>query len=317
MPRNASFAWKGKRYELAQVASQLGARCVLEGSIRKAGGSLRIAGRLIDGATGAHLWSDRYDGALEEVFDVQDRVTAAVVGANVPALTRAETERAKRKPVASLDAYDNFLRGAALSRQFHPETHRQACDHFYRAMELAPDFSTPFGFATHCYSTSKLQGWDFDPPAAEAEVRRLAEQVAIIGPDDAWAQGTAGFSLAWVCRDYAAAAAFGDTALSLNPNLLSAWMMRDKHILWVACAGDRAVVPRPHNQPDRRPIFPCPKAISPSPGCSPGASRRRPTPSAMPPRTCPTGWPGTLPTLQPMPSSATSTRPARALPWSG
>lgn len=226
VPRNASFAWKGKRYELAEVASQLGARYVLEGSIRKAGGSLRIVGRLIDGATGAHLWSDRYDGALAEVFDVQDRVAAAVVGAIVPALTRAETERAKRKPVASLDAYDNFLRGVALARQFRPETHRQARDHFYRAMELAPDFSTPFGFATHCYSTSRLQGWDFDPPTAEAEVRRLAEQVATIGPDDAWAQGTAGFSLAWVCRDYAAATAFGDTALALNPNLVSAWMMR-------------------------------------------------------------------------------------------
>jgi TolB-like protein len=226
VPRSASFAWKGKTYDPAQVARQLGARYVLEGSIRKAKGSLRIAGRLMDGATGAHLWADRFEGAPEEVFEVQDRVAAAVVGAIVPALTRAETERAKRKPVASLDAYDNFLRGVALSRQFRPETHRQARDHFYRAMELAPDFPTPFGFATHCYSTSRLQGWDFDPTTAEAEVRRLAEHVAIVGPDDAWAQGTAGFSLAWVCRDYASAAAFGDTALSLNPNLASAWIMR-------------------------------------------------------------------------------------------
>ena len=226
LPRNASFAWKGKRYELAEVARQLGARYILEGSIRKAGGGIRIAGRLIDVASGVHLWADRFDGALEEVFEVQDRIAAAVVGAIVPALTRAEADRAKRKPVASLDAYDNFLRGVALAREFRPDAHRKARDHFYRAMELAPDFPTPFGFATHCYSTSRLQGWDFDSKEAETEVRRLAEQVAIVGPDDAWAQGTAGFSLAWVCRDYAAAAAFGDTALSLNPNLASAWIMR-------------------------------------------------------------------------------------------
>ncbi|MFO1161687.1 MAG: winged helix-turn-helix domain-containing protein [Reyranellaceae bacterium] len=226
VPRSASFAWKGKSYEPAQVGRLLDARYLLEGSVRKAGGTLRIVCQLIDGTKGGHLWVDRFDGAPEEVFELQDRVAAAVVGAIVPALTRAETERAKRKPIASLDAYDNFLRGVALSRQFRPETHRQAQLHFYRAMALAPDFSTPFGFATHCYSTSRLQGWDFDPSFAEGEVRRLAEQVAIVGPDDAWAHATAGFSLAWVCRDYGAAAAFGDTALSLNPNLASAWIMR-------------------------------------------------------------------------------------------
>lgn len=226
VPRSASFAWKGKNYDIGQVGCQLGARYVLEGSVRIAEGQLRITGRLIDTATAIHLWVDRFGGPLEDIFSMQDRIAAAVVGALVPALTRAETERVKRKPVASLDAYDNLLRGVALARQFRLETHRQARDHFYRAIELAPDFSAPYGFATHYYSTGRLQGWSVDSPAAEVEVRRLAEQVAIVGPDDAWGHATAGFSLAWVCQDYAAATAFGDTALSLNANLASAWIMR-------------------------------------------------------------------------------------------
>lgn len=226
VPRSASFAWKGRSYDLRQLWRQLGARYVLEGSVRVAGGRLRITARLIDGAKAKHLWVERFDDALEDVFGVQDRIAAAVVGAIVPALTRAETERAKRKPTATLDAYDNFLRGVALSRQFRRETHRQAQVHFYRAIELAPEFSTPYGFATHCYSTARLQGWDFEPTTAEPEVRRLAQRVAVVGPDDAWAYATAGFSLAWVCRDYDGATAFGDTALSLNPNLASAWIMR-------------------------------------------------------------------------------------------
>src|SRR5512138_862338 len=100
-----------------QVGRQLGVRYVLEGSVRKAGSRVRITGQLVDAATGTHLWADRFDGALEDIFDLQDQVTASVVGAIVPRLEEAEIERVKRKPTDSFDAYDYYLRGLAMVNQ--------------------------------------------------------------------------------------------------------------------------------------------------------------------------------------------------------
>src|SRR5208282_5448839 len=104
--RNSSFVYKGRAVDIAEVARDLGVRYVLEGSVRKAGNRMRITGQLIDTATRAHLWADRFDGALEDVFDLQDRVTESVVGALAPTLRQAEIERARRKPTENLDAYD-------------------------------------------------------------------------------------------------------------------------------------------------------------------------------------------------------------------
>ena len=111
--RNSSFAYKGRAVDIKQVGRELGVRYVLEGSVRKAGTSVRITGQLIDTATGAHLWADRFDGALEDIFDLQDQVTASVVGAIAPKLEQAEIERSRRKPTENLDAYDHYLRGLA------------------------------------------------------------------------------------------------------------------------------------------------------------------------------------------------------------
>ena len=111
--RNSSFTYKGRAVDVKQVGRELGVRYVLEGSVRKAGNRVRITGQLIDAATGAHLWADRFDGELADIFDLQDQVTASVVGAIAPKLEQAEIERAKRKPTESLDAYDYFLRGMA------------------------------------------------------------------------------------------------------------------------------------------------------------------------------------------------------------
>jgi adenylate cyclase len=111
--RASSFTYKGRAVEVKQVAHELGVRYVLEGSVRKAASRVRIAGQLIDGSTGAHLWADRFEGALEDIFDLQDQMTASVVAAIAPRLEQAEIERAKRKPTESLDAYDYYLRGMA------------------------------------------------------------------------------------------------------------------------------------------------------------------------------------------------------------
>src|SRR5262249_43759511 len=111
--RNSSFAYKGRAVDVKQVGRELGVRYILEGSVRKAGERLRITGQLIDASTGVHLWADRFDGALADLFDLQDQVTASVVGAIAPKLEQAEIERAKRKPTENLDAYDYYLRGMA------------------------------------------------------------------------------------------------------------------------------------------------------------------------------------------------------------
>src|SRR5450755_1780261 len=109
--RNSSFAYKGKTVDIRRVGRELGVRYVLEGSVRKSGNRVRITGQLIDATTGGHLWADRFDGELEDIFDLQDQVTASVVGAIAPKLQQAEIERARYKPTESLDAYDYFLRG--------------------------------------------------------------------------------------------------------------------------------------------------------------------------------------------------------------
>jgi TolB-like protein len=116
--RNSTFVYKGRAIDVKQVGRELGVRYVLEGSIRKSGNRLRITGQLIDAATGAHLWADRFDGALEDVFDLQDQVTINVVGAVAPKLEQAEINRAKRKSTENLDAYDLYLRGLSTIRQF-------------------------------------------------------------------------------------------------------------------------------------------------------------------------------------------------------
>src|SRR6202035_1497505 len=116
---NSSFTYKGRAVDVKQVARELGVRYVLEGSVRKAGNRVRITGQLIDTATGAHIWADRFDGMLDDIFELQDQVASSVAGAIEPKLRQSEIERATRKPTESLDAYDLYLR--ALS-QFHKWT---------------------------------------------------------------------------------------------------------------------------------------------------------------------------------------------------
>src|SRR5689334_21287446 len=112
--RNSTFTYKGKAVDVKQVARELGVRYVLEGSVRKAGNQVRITGQLIDTNTAAHIWADRFDGSLDDVFELQDKVASGVVGAIEPKLRQSEIERARRKPTDSLDAYDLYLRALSL-----------------------------------------------------------------------------------------------------------------------------------------------------------------------------------------------------------
>jgi TolB-like protein len=160
--RNSSFTYKGRAVDVKQVGRELGVRYVLEGSVRKAANRVRITGQLVDTATGAHLWADRFDGGLGDIFDLQDQVTESVVGAIAPAVEKAEIERAKRKPTESLDAYTLYLRGLARSYQFgNRQVNDEALRLFNSAIELDPDFAAAYGRAAHCYVGAKTNGLVF------------------------------------------------------------------------------------------------------------------------------------------------------------
>src|SRR5258707_14747689 len=222
--RNSSFTYKGRAVDVKQVGRELGVRYVLEGSVRKAANRVRITGQLVDTATGAHLWADRFDGGLGDIFDLQDQVTESVVGAIAPAVEKAEIERAKRKPTESLDAYALYLRGLAAYYQFGD---RQANDEalrlFNRAIELDPEFASAYGRAAHCYVTATVNGWISGTANEIAEVKRLAQRAVELGKDDAIALAAGGHSLAYGARGLEVRAALIDRALVLNSNSAKAW----------------------------------------------------------------------------------------------
>ncbi|MBB6411976.1 adenylate/guanylate cyclase domain-containing protein [Mesorhizobium sangaii] len=222
--RNSSFTYKGRAVDIKQVGRELGVRYVLEGSVRKAASRVRITGQLIDATTGAHLWADRFDGGLEDVFDLQEEVARSVVGAIAPKLEQAEIERAKRKPTEHLDAYDYYLRGIASLHQLTRESTANALQLFYEAIELDPEFASAYGMAAFCAVIRKANGWMADREQETVETERLALKAVDLGRDDAVALSLGGEALAFVVGDYNSGAAFIDRALALNPNLATAWL---------------------------------------------------------------------------------------------
>jgi TolB-like protein/DNA-binding winged helix-turn-helix (wHTH) protein len=233
MARNSSFTYKGHATDLKQVAQELSVRYILEGSVRRASNRVRIAGQLIDTSTGAHIWADRFDGTLDDIFDLQDQITASVVGAMSPKLERAEIERVKRKPTESLDAYDCYLRGMASFNQRTRKAVNEALRLFYKAIELDPDYASAYGMAAWCYGWRKINGWVEDRSLEIAETRRLGRCAAELGPDDAVALSRGGHALAFVAGDLDDAAVFFDRALVLNPNLVGAWYASGWGRIWL------------------------------------------------------------------------------------
>jgi TolB-like protein/tetratricopeptide (TPR) repeat protein len=223
--RNSSFTYKGRVVDVKQVGRELGVQYVLEGSVRRAGNRIRIAGQLIDAGTGAHLWADRFDGALEDMFDLQDLVTASVVGAIAPKLQRAEIERAKRKPTENLVAYDYYLRGLASARHWTKDTDREALQLFCKAIELDPGMASAYGMAAWCYVRRKANGWMIERVQESSEATRLARKAVHLGRDDPVALCMGGYALAFVAHEFDDAAAFMDRGLAVNPNLAASWML--------------------------------------------------------------------------------------------
>jgi len=221
--RNSSFTYKGRSVDIKQVGSELGVRYVLEGSVRRGGDRVRITGQLIDAATGAHLWADRFEGDADDIFDLQDQVTMSVVGAIAPKLERAEIERAKRKPTESLDAYDYYLRGMEHYYQDINENISKAMRLFSQATESDPAFATAYAYGAMCYVQRKASGWMTERQKEVSETARLARKAVELSKDDAVVLRTAGHALAYVVHEFDAGRLFIDRALALNPNLARAW----------------------------------------------------------------------------------------------
>ena len=223
--RNSSFTYKGRAVDVKRVGRELGVRYVLEGSVRKAGNLIRIAGQLIDASTGAHLWADRFDGELKDIFHLQDQVTARVVTVIAPKLVGAEIERAQRKPTDRLDAYDYYLRGEASSRPWTREANSEALRLYCKAIELDPDFASAYGRAAFCYVQRKARGWMINRDQEIAEGARLAKLAVRLARDDAVALCWGGYALAYLVHDLESGATFLNRALTLNPNDDAAWAL--------------------------------------------------------------------------------------------
>jgi adenylate cyclase len=219
--RNSSFTFKGKAVDIKQVAGALGVRYILEGSVRKAGGRVRITGQLIDASSGAHIWADHFDGTLDDIFTLQDQVTASVVGAIEPKLRTAEMERAWRKPTGSLDAYDLYLRALALSC-YKRDENRHALQLLRKAVGLDPRYAKAYGLAGLCIFWQKAFGW-ISPadPAIDEGIRmaRLAAEEARNEPEALW---MAGGVLALLGGDLRGGLALLERSLSLNPSSANA-----------------------------------------------------------------------------------------------
>ena len=218
--RNSSFAYKGKNVDVKQVGNELGVRYLLEGSVRKAGNRVRITGQLIDTSTMAHLWADRFDGDLDDIFELQDRVTGNVVATVAPKLEHAEIERAKRKQTENLDAYDYFLRGMASLQKWTKESSNEALQLFYRAIERDQEYASAYGMAAWCFVWRKVNGWMVDRQNEIEEATRLARRAVDLGEDDAVALAAGGYALVFVGHEIEDGSAYIDRALALNPNLV-------------------------------------------------------------------------------------------------
>jgi len=217
--RNSSFVYKGQSVDIRDVAEKLGVRYVLEGSVRKSGNRVRITGQLIDAGSGTHLWANRFDGDLEDIFELQDKVTESVVGAIEPSLRMAEIERSKHKPPGDMDAYDLYLRALPELNAIRPEQNKLALDYLYRAIELDPNYALALAHLAWAYEERITRAWgdygDDDRSAAIAMARRAIAA----DRDDALVLVLAGFTLVMIGRDYDQGLQAINRAREINPNI--------------------------------------------------------------------------------------------------
>ncbi len=214
--RNSSFTYKGKAVDVRQVGRELGVRYVLEGGVRKTGNRVRITAQLVEAETGRHLWADRFDGALEDVFDLQDQITERVVGIVEPSLQRSEIERSRRKPPENLDAYDLYLRALPHMASVMPADAKIASRFLSRALELDPDYASAQALLAWCHEICFMRG-GFDEADRIAGLDRARASIAS-GTDDAASLAVAALVVSHLAKERETAASTIERALSLNPS---------------------------------------------------------------------------------------------------
>jgi TolB-like protein len=222
--RNSSFTYKGRAVDVKRAGRELGVRYVLEGSVRKAGGRVRITAQLIDADSGAHLWADRFDGSLEDVFDLQDKVASSVTGVIEPTLQAAETQRSARRPTTDLTAYDAYLRAYAIvmsSAKQVPEALRL----LEQAITRDPNYGLALAWAATCCVRLLLDGRSEDPAADRMKGADFARRALEVAGDDPGILVGAAHALAYFGEDIGAMMALVDRALVLNPNYARGWLI--------------------------------------------------------------------------------------------
>jgi TolB-like protein len=220
--RNSTFTYKGQAVDVKQVGCQLGVRYVLEGSVRKAGNRVRITGQLIDAITGAHLWADRFDGSLEDVFNLQDKVASSVAGVIEPALQAAETARLAARPTADLTAYDLYLRAYAMTLSSAKEI-PEALRLLEQAIEREPRYGPALAWAAHCCIRLFTDGRSENPAADRLKGADFARRALQVAGDDSVILANVALALAGFGEDITAMMALVDRALALNPSFARGW----------------------------------------------------------------------------------------------
>jgi TolB-like protein len=223
--RNSSFTYKHRSVDVKQVGQELGVRYVLEGGVRKAANRIRVTGELIDASTGTDIWADHFDGAVEDIFDLQDKMTASVIGALMPKLEQAEIERAKRKRNENLDAYDYYLRAMMHFYQRTPKATNEAQRLFYEAIELDPEFASAYAMAAWCHVWRKINAWTMGHADEIAEGIHLARRAVALAKDNAVALARGGHAIAFLGHDLDTGVPLLDQAIHFNPNLALAWYL--------------------------------------------------------------------------------------------
>ncbi|GLH79147.1 hypothetical protein SSBR45G_40560 [Bradyrhizobium sp. SSBR45G] len=235
--RNSSFTYKGKVVDIRTVGRELGVGYVLEGSVRRAGGLLRISGQLIDAGTGTHLWADRFDGDVSDMFALQDRITASVVAAIEPTLEFAEGERRRMAPPPHPDAYDLLLRAASLRDAFTPESLKGAIACLDQALSIDAGYAPAMAARAYCQALRHFQGWSEPGADYRSEAVALAWRATERAPTDAQVLWMAAFAIWNMADDIAPARELFKRSLAINPNSAMALTMSG----WIAAMAGHPV----------------------------------------------------------------------------
>jgi TolB-like protein/class 3 adenylate cyclase len=233
--RNSTFTYKGRAVDVKAVGRELGVRYVLEGSVRKASQRVRITAQLIDALSGTHLWADRFDGSLEDVFDLQDKVASSVAGVIEPAVQAAEIARSADHRTTDLTAYELYLRALPNCHSWDRERIHTALELLEQAIERDPSFGPALALAARCHHHFDRLGGAQDPDLHRRAAVDYARRAVRAAPDDPTTLGNAAGVLGSFGGDINPAIALADRALALNPSFAGGWRMSGWLRLW---AGD-------------------------------------------------------------------------------